>query len=116
MTASRKRSGKAHSPAMLEEIADRFKALGEPARLTLLQTLQRGEAAVGELVSHTGLSLANVSKHLQLLHAAGFVSRRREGAFVYYALADDDVFALCDLVCGRVTRSLNEQRRALAVR
>jgi DNA-binding transcriptional ArsR family regulator len=98
---------------MLCEVADRFKALSEPTRLSLLQALQDGEQAVGDLVERTSLSLANASKQLQQLHAAGFVSRRKDGLFVYYRLADDDVMALCDLVCGRVLRDVKAQERAL---
>lgn len=83
-------------------VADRFKALAEPARLQLLSALRDGELTVGELVQRTGLGQANVSKHLQLLTTLGFVQRRKDGLFVYYSLADDDVFRLCDLMCGRI--------------
>jgi ArsR family transcriptional regulator len=83
-------------------VAERFRALGEPARLRILNALRGGEAAVTELVEATGLSQANLSKHLQLLHSVGFVTRRKEGQFVYYALADQDIFLLCDLMCGRL--------------
>jgi DNA-binding transcriptional ArsR family regulator len=64
-------------------------------------------------MAETGFGQANLSKHLQVLHAAGFLTRRKEGVSVYYTLADPDVFALCDLVCGRIERELAEQRRAL---
>ncbi|HEX7088413.1 MAG TPA: metalloregulator ArsR/SmtB family transcription factor [Vicinamibacterales bacterium] len=92
------------SDELLERVAERFRALGEPARLRILETLRRGEASVGELVERTGLNQANLSKHLQLLHAMGFVVRRKEGLFVYYGLADEDVFLLCDVMCGRIER------------
>jgi ArsR family transcriptional regulator len=62
----------------------------------------RGPLHVTALMDATGLNQANLSKHLQLLHAHGFVSRRREGLFVHYALADESVRALCDLMCGAV--------------
>ncbi len=113
MSTTRRRNVKSLSSAMLTQVADRFKALAEPTRLSLLQALQGGETAVGELVARTGLSLANASKQLQQLHAAGFVTRRKEGLFVYYALADDDVMELCDLVCGRVRRDVKAQHRAM---
>ena len=63
--------------------------------------------------STRGSRWPNASKQLQQLHAAGFVDRRKDGLFVYYALADDDVLALCDLVCGRVLREMKERERAL---
>jgi DNA-binding transcriptional ArsR family regulator len=90
------------SPDLLNLVADRFKALAEPARLHILNALQSGEKTVGELLAETGLGQANVSKHLQLLHSLGFVERRKDGLFVYYRLADDTVFQLCDIVCGRL--------------
>jgi DNA-binding transcriptional ArsR family regulator len=102
------------TPELLTLVADRFKALGEPARLQLLQCLREGEQSVNELVEETGLGQANVSKHLQLLHSLGFVSRRKEGLFVYYALADRSVFRLCDIMCGRVEAQVEAQRRLLA--
>ena len=89
---------------LLEPMAERFKALGEPARLRILRELREGEMTVSELMDATGLQQANLSKHLQLLHTMKFVARRKEGLYVYYRLADKDVFALCDLVCDRIER------------
>ena len=102
------------TPELIAIIADRFKALSEPARLQILSRLRDGEMTVSELVDDTGLGQANVSKHLQFLHSAGFVGRRKEGLFVYYFLADSDVFKLCDLMCGRLERELTTRRRVLA--
>jgi DNA-binding transcriptional ArsR family regulator len=87
---------------LFDPVAERFRALGEPARLRILNALRGGEATVGELVEATGLTQANVSKHLQMLHHLGFVKRRKHGVFVYYGLADEDIFRLCDIMCGRV--------------
>jgi DNA-binding transcriptional ArsR family regulator len=89
---------------LLEPLAERFKALAEPARLRILRELRDGELTVSDLMEATGLQQANLSKHLQLLHAMNFVARRKDGLFVYYRLADRDVFALCDLVCDRLER------------
>jgi DNA-binding transcriptional ArsR family regulator len=105
---------KAMSPGLLSELAERFKALGEPARLQLLSALREGEQSVTELVVRTGLGQANVSKHLQQLCTAGFITRRKEGTFAYYALADDEVFALCDAMCGRI--EVDQQRKRAALR
>lgn len=89
------------TPVRLEAIAARFKVLAEPARLQVLDALKKGPRHVNALVEATGLNQANLSRHLQTLYAHGFVTRRREGLFVYYELADDSVFKLCELVCGR---------------
>ena len=102
------------TPDVLGMIAERFKALGEPARLQILKCLQSEEMSVNQLVEETGLGQANVSKHLQLLHTFGFVSRRKDGLFVYYALADKAVFRLCDIMCGRIESQLEAQRRRFA--
>ncbi|QJR36874.1 ArsR/SmtB family transcription factor [Gemmatimonas groenlandica] len=87
---------------VLPLVADRFKALSEPARLALLRSLQYGEQTVNQLVAGTGLGQANVSKHLQVLHAHGFVKRRKNGLFVHYALADRQILKLCELMSSRV--------------
>jgi len=97
---------------LFDQIAARFRALAEPARLRILDALRDGEQTVGELAGQTGLSQANLSKHLQLLHGLGFVTRRKHGLFVYYALADRDVFQLCDIMCGRLELpSMTRQRQ-----
>lgn len=90
------------SPEILELIADRFRVLGEPARLRILSTLMSGESSVSELIAATGLQQANVSKHLGVLRASGFVQRRKEGLHAFYSLADDSVFTLCEVMCGRI--------------
>ena len=104
------------TPELLTVIAERFKALAEPDRLQNLKGLIRGEMNVTELADETELGQANLSKHLQLLHALGFVTRRKEGLYVYYALANDDVFRLCDIMCGRLGAEATLRRRMLGAR
>lgn len=106
---------KTMSAALIEELAERFKALGEPARLQLLMALRGGERSVNELVLMTGLGQANVSKHLQQLHQCGYLTRRKEGTFAYYAIASEDVFMLCDVMCGRIDEEQRERRAALRI-
>lgn len=101
------------TPELLELIAERFKALSEPARLKILNALRDGEKSVSELMETTGLGQANVSKHLQLLHGLGFVERRKEGLYVHYSLASGDVFQLCDIVCGRLAVETDARGRLL---
>ena len=102
------------TPETIDLVAARFRALAEPARLHIMTALREGERTVGELVEATGLGVANVSKHLQLLHAMGFVTRRKEGLHVHYGLAGDDVFRLCDIMCGRLEAEARTRRAALA--
>ena len=104
------------TPEVIELIAQRFRALAEPARLQILQCLRSGEMSVSDLVTETALGQANVSKHLQQLHSLGFVRRRKHGLFVHYAIADKSVFQLCDLMCGRLDAEMKTRTRLLAVR
>lgn len=101
------------TPDLLQLIAERFKALAEPARLGILNSLRGGEMTVSELMNATGLGQANVSKHLQMLHSLGFVARRKEGLYVHYRLADESVFQLCDIVCGRLAAEADARGRIL---
>jgi DNA-binding transcriptional ArsR family regulator len=103
-----------YTPEVLELVAERFKALAEPARLNILNCLRAGEMTVSDVVEETGLGQANVSRHLQLLYGLGFVSRRKDGLFVYYSLADKNVFHLCDLMCGRLEAELRSHKKLLA--
>jgi DNA-binding transcriptional ArsR family regulator len=102
------------TPEVMALVAERFKALAEPARLQILSCLRAGEMAVSDLVNETGFGQANVSKHLQLLHTMGFVRRRKVGLFVYYTLADKGIFQLCDTMCGRVEQEMKRRRKLLA--
>jgi ArsR family transcriptional regulator len=102
---------RALTPEMVELIAARFKALAEPTRLTILNALRSGEKTVTELMAETGLGQANLSKHLQLLHNLRFVVRRKEGLNVHYRLADEQVFQLCDLMCGRIEEEFHAHRK-----
>jgi len=98
-------------PGALELIAARFRMLAEPMRLRLLNELRDGEKTVSTLVEATGAGQANISKHLSLLADAGMVGRRKEGLNVYYFIADESLFELCDLVCGRLQNELAEKAR-----
>ena len=91
---------------LIELVAQRFRVLGEPMRIRLLDRLREGDATVGELQLALGASQQNVSKHLAILHAAGMVSRTKEGNHARYSISDPSVFELCDNVCGGVRRQL----------
>ena len=80
--------------ALFEAIAAMGKAFASPRRLELIDLLAQGPRTVEELAHESGQSAANASQHLQALHAAGVVDRRREGVRVRYALAGDDVLEL----------------------
>ena len=93
---------------LVELIAQRFRVLGEPMRIKLLDRLRDGEATVGELQRALGASQQNVSKHLGVLLQAGIVSRTKQGTSSVFAIADEGVFDLCEQVCGGLRRQLTE--------
>ena len=93
---------------LVQLIAQRFRVLGEPMRIRLLDRLRAGEASVGELQGEFGASQQNLSKHLGILRDAGMVSRTKRGNRIVYAISDPGVFELCDQVCGGVRRQLQE--------
>ena len=83
---------------MLDLVASRFRTLGEPYRLRILQVLRRGAMTVGEIVETLDGNQPNISRHLQNLHQAGIVSRRRNGSSIIYSLVNPKVLTLCELV------------------
>ena len=89
------------------QLARLGKALSSPHRLELLELLAQGERTVDSLATEIGASLANASQHLQALRQAALVESRKDGLFVYYRLADPDVFEL-----SKVIRSVAERRLA----
>ena len=93
---------------LIDLIAQRFRVIGEPMRIKLLDAMRDGEMTVSELVQQTGATQQNVSKHLGVLHQAGIVERSKEGTFVRYAVTDESVFGLCEQVCGGLRQQASE--------
>ncbi len=96
-----------------ERVAARFRALGEPTRLRVLERLFAGPASVTEILDHVGGTQANVSKHLALLHAAGLLSRRKDGTRTVYAISDPTLKKICTIVCDEVERSARSDAEAV---
>lgn len=95
-------------------IASWFRVLAEPSRLRILRALEDGEKNITELVEATGLTQANVSRHVQSLAQAGMVGRRREGLVTKCYIADPAINELCDTVCSNLQRRLAEHARQLS--
>lgn len=89
---------------VVELIARRFRILGEPMRIRILERLRDGDASVQQLTDALGASQQNVSKHLNILLDAGIVTRRKLGTSALYSIADPGVFLLCESVCGSLQR------------
>jgi len=88
----------------LQEIAGYFQVLSDPTRLRVLNLLRTRPHNVGELAQLTGYSAANVSRHLAQLAQQGIVARESRGTSAFYRIADESIYALCDLVCGNIAR------------
>lgn len=106
-------SDRLHVPHPLPEelaelIAERFRVIGEPMRIRLLDALRAGPRTIGELTDALGTSQQNVSKHVGVLARAGIVAREKEGNRVRCSIADPTVFALCETVCGGLRRQVDE--------
>jgi ArsR family transcriptional regulator len=82
------------SPVVIERAAALFRALGDTARLSLLERLSGGEYCVTELADATGEGLSTISQRLRTLRAEHLLRRRRVGKHVYYTLADQHVAEL----------------------
>jgi DNA-binding transcriptional ArsR family regulator len=113
---ARRKEAEMIEPELIPLVAQRFKALGEPARLALLAALQQGERSVSQLVEATGRGQPNVSQHLKELVHARLVAARREGSHVYYRIADHYVTRICDAVCRSVRGAALPARGARAAR
>ena len=97
---------------LIELVAQRFRVLGEPMWIKLLDRLREVDGHRRRAPGSARRLPANVSKHLGILHAAGMVSRTKDGNHTRYAISDPSMFELCDQVCGGVRRQLKASRRS----
>jgi ArsR family transcriptional regulator len=74
------------------------RALGDPKRLCVLESLAAGEVSVGDLATRVSCQVPNMSQHLAVLRSAGLVTTRRDGNTVFYRLADPKVLEACQLL------------------
>ncbi|MFP5352457.1 MAG: ArsR/SmtB family transcription factor [Actinomycetota bacterium] len=82
---------RAAKEALFDEFARVAKALASGRRAEMVDVLANGERSVESLAAELGLTVANVSQHLQVLRRAGLVKGRRDGTFIYYGLAAPEV-------------------------
>ena len=101
-------------PELLPGIVERLRALADESRLRILVRLREGEANVTTLAEELGIAQASVSKHLAVMRQVGIVDVTRQGTFSFYRIKDESVFEMCEIVCGGVTRHLQEEQNALA--
>src|SRR5512135_3502453 len=111
---TRPRKHESLSPEAVDLVANRFRVLGEPIRIRILQELQGGEKNVSQLVEAIGSTQPNISKHIRILQEAGLIGRRQAGTAVYCYIADPSVFDLCDAVCASIQMRLTNTARLAA--
>jgi DNA-binding transcriptional ArsR family regulator len=93
---------------LVELIAQRFRVIGEPMRIRILDALRDGPLTINELTERLQSSQQNVSKHVGVLVQAGVVAREKDGTRVRCSIADPMIFELCELVCGALQQQVEE--------
>ena len=86
--------------ALLIDAASQFAVLSAPMRLHVISSLCHVEKNVGQLLADVPTTQPNLSQHLATLYSAGFVRKRRQGNQIYYAIADERIVRICQLMCG----------------
>jgi ArsR family transcriptional regulator len=86
------------------------KALANPKRQQILDTLRESEMSVGELIDATGMSQSNLSQHLAILRNKGVLKVRRQGAYAYYSITNPKIIRAFDLITEVMQESLQDQR------
>jgi rhodanese-related sulfurtransferase len=98
-----------------EQFARIGHALSSPKRLEILELLHQCEKSVETLAANAGMSIANTSRHLQVLRGAGLVETRRDGIYIIYRLADEQVSRLVGNLKSVAESRLAEVERVLGV-
>ena len=99
---------------LVELIAQRFRVIGEPMRIRLLDALRERPMTINELTEALGATQQNVSKHIGVLAQAGIVGREKDGTRVRCFIADQSVFELCEIVCGGLRAKVAELDQILS--
>ena len=87
---------------VFEKAAELFGVLSTPVRLRILSVLCSGEKNVGQLLDSIDIAQPNMSQHLNIMYRSGIVAKRRQGAQVFYRIADETAVSVCRAVCTQV--------------
>jgi DNA-binding transcriptional ArsR family regulator len=90
------------SDEVFDKAADLFAVLSTPIRLRIISALCQGEKNVGQLLENIGVAQPNMSQHLNILFRSGVLGRRRQGAQMFYRIADETAAKVCRAVCTQV--------------
>lgn len=94
-----------------ERAAELFGVLSTPVRLRIICALCREEKSVSELLHEIEVSQPNLSRHLSVLYRAGVVAKRRDGAKIFYRIADDSAVLVRTAVCSQGKFEVKDGRR-----
>ena len=89
--------------AVFEKAAELFALLSTPIRLRIISQLCQGEKNVGQLLDHIGVAQPNMSQHLNIMYRAGVLGKRRQGAQIFYRIANESAVVVCRAVCTQVS-------------
>ncbi len=87
---------------VFEKAAELFSVLSTPIRLRIISALCAGEKSVGQLLEAIDVAQPNMSQHLNIMYRTGVVGKRRQGAQVFYRIADESAVMVCRAVCTQV--------------
>jgi len=100
--------------SVFETVSRYFSLLSEPMRIRILHAICKDERTVSEIVSETGATQTNVSRHLGTMYRAGVLTRRKEGNFIYYGVADRALTEICRNVCVHIAARLGDADQDMA--
>ncbi len=97
------------NPKALAWRAEVLKAIAQPTRIAILETLRQGEECVCRICPAVGGNQPNVSKHLSVMKRAGILDSRQEGTMTFYWVKDTRVYEILDLVDQMIRRENRER-------
>ena len=86
-----------------DKAAELFAVLSTPIRLRIISQLCQGEKNVGQLLNQIGVAQPNMSQHLNIMYRSGILGKRRQGAQMFYRIADETAVVVCRAVCTQIT-------------
>jgi ArsR family transcriptional regulator len=98
---------------LIELRAEILKALGQPTRLKIIDFLRDGERCVCEIFPAIGEEQSNTSRHLNMMLAAGVLSRRKDGLKIYYAIKHPEILEVLDIITGIVKEEIHGRHSLL---
>ena len=105
--------GREFKDAIYNGLSKMLKALANPLRLEIIEMLSQGEKSVEGVVQVTGMTFANASQHLQVMKNNNIVKARKEGHYVYYSLANDEILGLYQHITKYAVNEIAELEKIL---